>query len=287
MNYSTFQRKSHKKEKNIIYGVIAFSVVMIIVFIVLICLDVKNRPLVEYPRYTLSTSDWTSGNVTITVQTEDGKISAYSFDGGKNYQESNSYEVLTNGEFQIMVKDINDRTSKVIPVSIRNIDKDVPVITFEATTNVQLGSNFSLRSAVNVYDEGSGLNSNYVVTPETIDTSVPGEYIVHYTAFDKVGNYIEKERKIIVSDIQGRTYYRYRDATIESYQCEPYMCNCVVSSSALQSKTCPSGYTFNDPDKCCQTCYKTCKRTNWSEWSEWSQQKVTATATREVETKVE
>lgn len=287
MNYSSFQRKSHKKEKNIIYGVIAFSVVMIIVFIVLICLDVKNRPLVEYPRYTLSTSDWTSGNVTITVQTEDGKISAYSFDGGKNYQESNSYEVLTNGEFQIMVKDINDRTSKVIPVSIRNIDKDVPVITFEATTNVQLGSNFSLRSAVNVYDEGSGLNSNYVVTPETIDTSVPGEYIVHYTAFDKVGNYIEKERKIIVSDIQGRTYYRYRDATIESYQCEPYMCNCVVSSLALQSKTCPSGYTFNEPDKCCQTCYKTCKRTNWSEWSEWSQQKVTATATREVETKVE
>lgn len=287
MNYSTFQRKNHKREKNIIYGVIAFSVVMIIVFIVLICLDFRNRPLVEYPRYTLSTTDWTSGNVTITVQTEEGKISAYSFDGGKNYQESNSYEVLTNGEFQLIVKDINGKLSKVIPISIRNIDKDVPIITFEATTNVQLGSNFSLRSAVNAYDEGSGLNSNYVVTPETIDTSVPGEYIVHYTAFDKVGNYIEKERKIIVSDIQGRTYYRYRDATIESYQCEPYMCNCVVSDSAKLNKTCPSGYTFNEPDKCCQTCYKTCKRTNWSEWSEWSQKKVTATATREVETKIE
>lgn len=284
---TSFQRKSHKKEKMILYIIIAFSVIMIIVFGVLIYFDIKNRPLVEYPKYTLSTNEWTSGNVVITVNSEDGKISSYSFDGGNNYQDSNSYEVLTNGEFFIMVKDNNGKISKSVPVSIRNIDKDIPIITFEATTNVQLGSNFSLRTGVNAYDEGSGLNSNYVVTPESINTSIPGEYIIRYTAFDKVGNYTEKERKIIISDVQGTTYYRYRDATIESYQCEPYMCNCVVTSAALNNKTCPSGYTFNEPDKCCQTCYKTCKRTNWGEWSEWSNKKVTATATREVETKVE
>ena len=287
MNYSTFQRRSHKKEKLIIICVMAFSVIMIGVFSCLLYLDFKNRPLVEYPRYSLSISDWTSGNVIITVQSEDGKVSAYSFDGGKNYQESNTYEVLTNGDFFLMVKDINGRTSKMIPISIRNIDKDNPIITFEASTTVQLGSNFSLRSGVNAYDEGAGLNSNYVTVPDKIDTSVPGEYTVRYTAFDKVGNYTEKERKIIVSDIQGRTYYRYRTATVESYQCEPYMCNCVTSSSASLNKTCPTGYTFNEPDKCCQTCYKICKRTIWSEWSEWSSQKVTANATREVETKVE
>ena len=287
MNFSTFQRRSHKKEKIIVICVIVFSVIMIGIFGYFLFLDIRNRPLVEYPRYTLSTTDWTSGNVIITAETEDGKVSAYSFDGGQNYQEANTYEVLTNGDFYLMVKDINDRTSKMIPISVKNIDKDVPIITFEATTTVQLGSTFSLRSGVNAYDEGSGLNSNYVTVPESIDTSVPGEYTVRYTAFDKVGNYTEKERKIIVSDIQGRTYYRYRTATIESYQCEPYMCNCVVSSSAELSKTCPTGYVFNEPNKCCQTCYKTCKRTIWGEWSQWSQQKVTATATREVETKVE
>lgn len=287
MNHSTFQRRNRKKEKIIVICIMIFSIIMIGVFSYLLFLNIKSRPLIEYPRYTLSTTEWTSSNVVITVNTEDGNISAYSFDGGKNYQEANSYEVLTNGDFYIMVKDINGRTSKMIPISIRNIDKDVPIITFEATTTVQLGSNFSVRTGVSAYDEGSGLNSNYVVTPNSINTSVPGEYIVRYTAFDKVGNYTEKERKIIISDIQGKTYYRYRDATIETYQCEPYMCNCVNSTSALQNKTCPTGYTFNEPDKCCQTCYKTCKRTVWGEWSEWTHQKVTASAMREVETKVE
>ncbi len=282
-----FEKKNHKTEKNILVGIIAFSVIMIGVFGYLYDLEIKSRPLINYPRYTISTTDWTSGNVSISVLDENGKISAYSFDGGKNYQESNTYEVLTNGEFMIRVKDINGKESNLVPVTIRNIDKDNPIITFEATTTVQLGSNFSLRNGVNVYDELSGLNSSYVVVPDTIDTSIPGEYTVTYTAFDKVGNYTEKQRKIIVMDIQGKTYYRYRDATIENYQCEPYACNCVVSNQASLNQTCPSGYNFNEPDKCCQTCYKTCKRTIWGEWSEWSQNKVTASSTREVETKVE
>ncbi len=284
---TNFERRSHKKEKKILIAVIIFSIIMIGVFGTLFYLDLKKRPLINYPRYTLSTTEWTSDNVIITVEPENGNISSYSFDGGINYQDNNTYEVLTNGDFSLVVKDINGRESKIVPISIRNIDKDVPIITFEASTIVQLGSNFSLRNGVNAYDEGSGLNSSYVVTPESIDTSFPGEYTILYTAFDKVGNFLEKERKITVMDITGRTYYRYRDATIESYQCEPYLCNCVVSNSAKLNLTCPSGYVFNEPDKCCQTCYKTCKRTNWSEWSEWSQKKVDATATREVETKVE
>lgn len=286
MNSSTFQRKNHKKEKIIVILVMIFSVIMIGLFSYFLYLNIQSQPLIKYPIYTLSTTEWTSGNVVITIDSQNGQISSYSFDGGKNYQDSNSYEVLTNGDFYLTVKDTNGRISKTIPISIKNIDKDAPIISFENPTTVQLGSNFSLRSGVQAYDEGSGLNSNYITVPDKIDTSVPGVYTVRYTAFDKVGNYTEKERQITVSDIQGKTYYRYRNATIESYSCEPYMCNCVVSSSALQNQTCPSGYTFNEPDKCCQTCYKTCKRTNWGEWSEWSQEKISATPTREVETKI-
>lgn len=283
-----FLRKSHKKEKMILIGVIIFSIIMIILFSYFLVNSIKNQPLVKYPKYTLSSTEWTGSNITITVDTEDGKIASYSFDGGINYQDSNIYVVPSNGEFYIVVKDINGRVSKMVPISIRNIDKEAPIITFEATTTVQLGSRFSLRNGVSTTDGvGSGISSNYVVVPDNIDTNVPGEYIVTYTLFDKVGNYTEKTRKIIVAEVKGKTYYRYRTATYENYQCEPYMCNCVSSESAKLTQTCPSGYTFNSPDKCCQTCFKTCKKTIWSEWSNWSLDKVVATPTREVETKVE
>lgn len=287
MNNSNFQRKNHKKEKIIVIIIMIICFIMIGVFSYLLYLDIKSRPLVDYPIYTLSTTDWTSGNVLITVLNEDGNISSYSFDGGKNYQDNNIYEVPTNGDFYIVVKDINGKTSKMVPVSINIIDKESPTINFENNTIVALGSNFSLRSGVSVSDSGSGLNSNYVTVPDRINTSIPGEYIIKYTAFDKVGNYTEKERKIIITDIKGTTYYRYRDATIESYQCDGYACNCVVTDSAKLNQSCPSGYAFNEPDKCCQTCYKICKRTVWGEWSEWSTSRVTPNATREVETKVE
>lgn len=286
--YQSFLRNTHKKEKTILICIIVFSVIMIGLFTYLLIVDIKHQPLIKYPRYTLSSTEWTSTNVIITVNTEDGKITSYSFDGGKNYQESNTYEVPSNGEFYIVVKDINGRTSKITPVSIQNIDKDAPIISFEGTTTVQLGSKFSLRNGVSTTDgNGSGIGGNYVVVPDSIDTSVAGEYTVTYTVFDKVGNYTEKQRKIIVMDINGKTYYRYRTATYENYQCDAYMCNCVKSESVKLSQTCPTGYTFNEPDKCCQTCYKTCRKTVWSEWSEWSQEKVTATSTREVETKIE
>lgn len=287
MNES-FLKKNHKKEKIILIGIIIFSVIMIIVFSYFLANNIKNQPLVKYPKYTLSSTEWTGSNVTITVNLEDGKVASYSFDGGINYQDSNVFEVSSNGEFYIVVKDINGRLSKTVPVSIRNIDKDAPVITFEATTTVQLGSKFSLRNGVTTNDgNGSGIGSNYVVVPDSIDTNVPGEYVVTYTVFDKVGNYTEKTRKIVVTDIKGKTYYRYRTATYENYQCDSYMCNCINSESAKLTQSCPSGYTFNSPDKCCQTCFKTCKKTIWSEWSEWSQEKVNATSTCEVETKVE
>ena len=222
--YQSFLRNNHKKEKTILICTIVFSVIMIGLFTYLLIVDIKHQPLIKYPRYTLSSTEWTSTNVIITVNTEDGKIASYSFDGGKNYQESNTYEVPSNGEFYIIVKDINGRTSKITPVSIQNIDKDAPIISFEGTTTVQLGSKFSLRNGVSTTDgNGSGIGGNYVVVPDSIDTSVAGEYTVTYTVFDKVGNYTEKQRKIIVMDINGKTYYRYRTATYENYQCDAYV----------------------------------------------------------------
>ena len=284
----TYERRNHKLAKIICVLVMVFCVGMIGLCIYLYTDYLNSRPLIDYPKYTLNPSDWTSGNVIIEVE-ENPNISEYSFDGGINFQESNRYEVMTNGGFSIVVKDKNGRLSKVIPIAVNKIDKDAPQINFENPTTTTVNSTFNLRNGVIATDgDGSGLSNNYVVTPDTINLSVPGEYNFTYTVFDKVGNYTEKVRTVIVQDVpKGTIYYRYRTATAENYQCEPYLCNCVVTPSSASTNTCPAGYTFQAPDKCCQTCYKTCKKSVWSEWSKWSKNKVTPSATVEVETKVE
>ena len=282
-----YERRNHKLAKIITVSVMVVSFLFIILFIVLMVQDNKKKPLIKYPTYELSTKDWTSGNVVINVTSDKTKIKAYSFDGGKNFQDDPSYEVLENGVFVLVVKDTNDRLSKKVSIPVRNIDKEAPQINFENPTTVQLNSTFSVRNGVVITENGSGLSNNYVATPDKIDLTKEGTHEITYTAYDKVGNYTEKKRTIIVKDIIGRTYYRTRTIQTENYQCEPYACNCVESEAALTNKTCGTGYTFNEPNKCCQTCYKTCKRTIYGQWSEWTQDKKTPTATLEVETKVE
>ena len=278
-----YENKNHKKAKIVVILLIFICFILSILFGYLYIDSFKKIPAVKYPKYSLSETEWTSKNVIITIEKSD-KIASYSFDNGVNFQDDNSYEVLENGEFNLVVKDINGNLSRSVYVSIDNIDKEPPQIIFENNTIVQLNKNFSLRNGVNATDgDGSGLQSNYVVTPDKIDTSKEGTYKVVYTVFDKVGNYTEKERTITVTDVQGRTYYRYRTSTVESYQCESYECNCYT----VTTTECPSSFTFKEPNKCCQSCQKECKKTVWSEWSEWSQNKVTPNSTTEVETKIE
>ena len=283
-NYK-FETNNHKKEKIIILVIIFVSFILIAVLGYLAYLNINNRPLIEYPSYSLSSTVWTSNDIVITITNDIDKISGYSFDGGVSFQESNSYLVTDNSTVMVMVKDINGRTSNSIPVVVNTIDKEPPVINFINNSIIKLGQNFSPRNGVQVYDDGSGLNGTYTSVPDKIDTNTIGEYIIKYTATDKVGNYIEKERKVIVTDKTGTIYYRYRDAIVESYECEQYSCGC-ISSDALDG-TCQADYSLVEQNKCCKTCYKMCKRTTWGEWSNWSSTKVSPSATREVETKIE
>ena len=283
----TYEMISHKLGKRISLIVLISSFLLIVLFVFLYYKELQKRPLIKYPTYTLSSKDWVNDKVVVTVTNPSDKVMSYSFDGGNTYQDSNVYEVFENGNFSIVVKDINGRLSKTIPISITNIDKENPVISMESSTTVQLGKPFNLKTGVIITDNESGLNGDYTITPKSIDTNVEGTYTVTYTAFDKVGNYIEKQRTIVVKDIIGNTYYRYRTATVTNYQCEPYNCSCVTAATAKENKSCPTGYNYQEPDKCCQVCYKTCKNTTWSEWSEWSQTKVNPSLTVEVETKVE
>lgn len=280
-----YENRKHKLGKIICISIMVFSVLAIGLCACLYIMDIKKQPLVKYPLYELSESSWTSKNVTINIINDGSKIQAYSFDGGKNFQEQSSYEVLENGIFTLVVKDTNGRLSNPIIVSIKNIDKEAPQINFENPTTIQLNSSFSVRTGVVVTEGGSGLANGYVTTPNTIPTNQEGSYEVTYTAVDKVGNYTEKKRTIVVKDIVGRTYYRSRSIATESYQCEPYECNCFKPSDG--SNNCPTGYGLNGEASCCQTCYKTCRKTVYGEWGEWQQKKIEPKADIEVETKVE
>ena len=288
----TYEKNNHKNGKIITILIIVLGIGLSVLFGYLYFGEVAKHPLIDYPTYTLSTRDFTSSNVTVTVTNPSEKVSEYSFDGGQSFQIGNTFDIVENGIYSIILKDINGRLSKKVTFRISNIDKVAPTINFENPTTIKVGTNFSLKTGVIVTDkvddiEGSGLSNGYVVTPDKIDTNVAGTYNVTYTAFDKVGNYTEKTRTIIVTDYIGTTYYRYRTASTENYQCEPYACNCVVTETAKLNQVCPAGYSYNEPDKCCRTCYKTCKKTNWSDWSDWSTNKVNPSVTVEVETKVE
>lgn len=280
------RKVSNTKKKQIVLVVMGICLLLIIGLGVGLYFYIVNQPLVNLPLVSLSTTEWTSGNVILTVDNTSDKIQGYSFDGGKTFGENSTYTVTDNQEVIVQVKDINGKLSKQNIISVTNIDREVPSMIFENTTVVQMGSNFSVRTGVQITDKESGLNSDYSVTPSSIDTSIEGEYVVTYSAFDKAGNFIEKTRTIIVKDVKGRTYYRYRKGTIETTQCEPYFCNCVTSSSAQVTGTCPTGYSMNESSQCCQTCYKTCKNIVWGEWSEWQKEKVTANTTTEVETMI-
>jgi len=194
--------------------------------------------------------------------------------------------VNNNGEVVVQVMDVKGHLSKKNIVYISNIDREAPTMIFENITTIQMGSNFSVKSGVQITDKESGLSGSYTVTPNNVNTMVEGEYILTYSAFDKAGNFIEKNRTIVVKDIVGRTYYRYRKGVLQTTECEPYLCNCVTSSTAVETGTCPTGYSMNEGKQCCQTCYKTCKNMIWGEWSEWQQERVVADSTTEVETMI-
>lgn len=280
------RKVSNTKKKHIVITVMIISFLLMIVLGVCFYFYLDSKPLIKMPIVTLSNENWTTDNVVLTVTNDSKLVQAYSFDGGVTWSENNTYTVSENGDITVQLLDTKGKTSKKVIVSVYNIDREAPTMIFENVTTVQMGSNFSVRTGVQISDTASGLSGDYTITPNVIDTSIEGEYILTYSAFDKAGNFVEKNRTIVVKDIKGRTYYRYREGTINTYQCEPYLCNCVSSSTALETGSCPTGYSMNESMQCCQTCYKTCSSINWGEWSEWQQDKVTATATREVETMI-
>lgn len=138
----------------------------------------------------LSENEWTSKNYELTIK-YDGlasrHIKGYSFDGGKSWSKSNIYYVEENKTLEIAVKDINDNIYS-INYDITNIDREGPKIEVQENIQILRGSQVNLLDYITVTDEGSGLRDDVVLTPNTIDTSKNGEYIVQIYAIDNLAN---------------------------------------------------------------------------------------------------
>ena len=102
-----YQKVNHKSIKIILIVVMVLSIFLAILFFYLNNDYLKKQPLVDYPKYTLSTTDWTSDSVIITVTNDSKDISGYSFDGGVNFQPGNTLTVNENSNYTLVIKDIS------------------------------------------------------------------------------------------------------------------------------------------------------------------------------------
>ena len=145
--------------------------------------------------------DWVKSiilTVDATFKTEPHK-EAYSFDGGKTWQEKNTKEILASGEVQILVRDVEENLSAVYTEKVENVDSNGPL--FEISVS-------NKRATITAKDSDSGIVNMEVtksdkeptemkeidLTKETIlkyDATSEGDFYVW--AKDKAGNISNKK----------------------------------------------------------------------------------------------
>jgi len=133
---------------------------------------------------------------TIKVTNEDSAIKSYSFDG-TNYQESNTYEVCSNGLVTVKAKNSKDKEIGTGSITVTGIDNITPTIIVKDIT-VKIGDTVDLLDSVVAVDNESGISGSIKVEPNEIDTKASGTFTFVYTVNDKAGNTGTRNRKITV-----------------------------------------------------------------------------------------
>lgn len=256
--------KSKKRKKILILiASILIFIILVVVITILIINYINSKAEASLPVTRLSTYDWTNQPITLTVDNQEINLVSYSFDGGKTWQNENAIQVSENGIYIVVVKNEKGKVSQKATVNVSNIDKEGPNIVLTDPLYIQKNGVYNQKTAISVTDNGSGVKE-YVSDPSIIDTSIDGEYIVTYTAYDHLGNLSQKTRTVIVRNLITTTYYRSRSVSTERYRCKKENCNSEDSS-----------------------CYTTCKRNVYGQWSEWTKEEIKPSDKLEVETKIE
>jgi Fibronectin type 3 domain-containing protein len=107
-------------------------------------------------------------------------------------------EVSANGWLTVYVKDGigNERTRQI---EISNIDRDKPVITLRGDAAIEVAYesvyNDAGADATDAFD--GDLSANVLISGDTVDTSVPGSYVIHYDVTDRAGNAAERATRTV------------------------------------------------------------------------------------------
>lgn len=117
--------------------------------------------------YKADVTEWTNKNVTLSAQASDGGCGLhtypFSFDGGNHYSASGEYAVSGNGDYPLIVRDKIGNYSTA-QISVKNIDKDNPVIDY-VSLNTQEWVKEGVLISLKASDATSGLHE----TPYSFD----------------------------------------------------------------------------------------------------------------------
>lgn len=145
----------------------------------------NNNYVLKIDSVTGNTSSW-KNSVTLKVNsTSSNKLasSAYSFDGGKTYQKSNSKTFTSNGIINIVVKDSKGNTANK-QVTISKVDNIIPTVNIRYTdktnTSINLYATINPGNVVSGYKYQWYKNGNVIenATSLTYKASSEGNYMI-------------------------------------------------------------------------------------------------------------
>lgn len=151
-----------------------------------------NKPVV-----TRSKTEWTNQDVTVTVTGEAGNQLQYRLNGGSWQTYTGVVTIMDEGSTRFEARQVDGvlNESEIEEATVR-IDKTPPVITLkgEEVMNVDVGSTFT--------DPGVTITDNLAkdlgaIVTGTVDTSMPGNYTLHYNTADLAGNAAAEMKRTI------------------------------------------------------------------------------------------
>lgn len=140
----------------------------------------------------------------------------------------------TVGEHDINIvarDEYGNETKKTAKLIVKE-DKDPPVFSGLSTLSVYAGNKPDLTKNVEAIDERFG-NVEFSVDDSKVNYNVPGNYIIYYTASDKLGNSITQERKITVKQ-KDITYMINNFPTYSQFPNYPNGCESIALYTLLR-----------------------------------------------------
>ena len=119
----------------------------------------------------------------LTVKVDDEDVVFYSFDGGKNYQSSNTKTITKNGTYTVVVKSSSGKTVSK-QVTINKIDSTKPTVTISTSSKTE--KSVILTAKVNPVSNTSGYKYQWYMNDKVIVGATKESYKASATATYKV-----------------------------------------------------------------------------------------------------